>query len=102
MASVAERRPVEGAGMTIPGAERLIWYFMRVSGALLIVLVGGHLLNPTGNADTGEYLGDAIEGGERYELGPGSVAHVPAGLPHSFLILPGEHLTYVLVKFPAP
>ncbi len=32
-----------GAGIGIPGAERLIWYFMRVSGVLLIVLVGGHL-----------------------------------------------------------
>ena len=32
-----------GAGIAIPGAERLIWYFMRVSGALLIVLTGGHL-----------------------------------------------------------
>ena len=32
-----------GAGIAIPGVERLIWYFMRVSGVLLIVLVGGHL-----------------------------------------------------------
>jgi quercetin dioxygenase-like cupin family protein len=60
------------------------------------------MVNPTGNADTGEYLGDAIEGGERRPLGPGSVAHIPAGLPHSFLVPEGEHITYVLVKFPAP
>lgn len=33
-----------GAGVTIPGSERLIWYFMRVSGALLILLAGGHIL----------------------------------------------------------
>lgn len=44
MASVAEGRPVGGAGITIPGAERLIWYFMRISGALLIILAGGHVL----------------------------------------------------------
>jgi succinate dehydrogenase / fumarate reductase membrane anchor subunit len=44
VASIVESRPVEGAGITIPGAERLIWYFMRVSGALLILLAGGHLL----------------------------------------------------------
>lgn len=43
MASIAESRPVEGSGITIPGAERLIWYFMRVSGALLVLLAGGHL-----------------------------------------------------------
>ncbi len=43
MASVAEQRPVGGAGVTIPGSERLVWYFMRISGALLILLAGGHL-----------------------------------------------------------
>ena len=65
------------------------------------LLVGGEMVNPTGNATTGEYLGTAITGGERYELGPGDVAHIPAGLPHSFLVPEGQHLTYVLFKFPA-
>jgi mannose-6-phosphate isomerase-like protein (cupin superfamily) len=66
------------------------------------LLVGGEMVNPTGNATTGEYLGTGIEGGQRHELGPGDVVHIPAGLPHSFLVPEGEHLTYVLVKFPAP
>jgi len=66
------------------------------------LLVGGEMVNPTGNATTGEYLGTAIDGGQRHELGPGDVVHIPAGLPHSFLVPEGEHLTYVLVKFPAP
>jgi mannose-6-phosphate isomerase-like protein (cupin superfamily) len=66
------------------------------------LLVGGEMVNPTGNADTGEYLGTAITGGTRYDLGPGDVIHIPEGLPHSFLVPQGEHLTYVLVKFPAP
>lgn len=44
MASVADGRPVGGAGIAIPGAERLIWYFMRISGALLVILAGGHIL----------------------------------------------------------
>jgi mannose-6-phosphate isomerase-like protein (cupin superfamily) len=66
------------------------------------LLVGGEMVNPTGNATTGEYLGTAIEGGQRHALGPGDVVHIPAGLPHSFLVPEGEHLTYVLVKFPAP
>jgi mannose-6-phosphate isomerase-like protein (cupin superfamily) len=66
------------------------------------LLVGGVMQNPTGNSATGEYLGTGIEGGERYPLGPGSVVHIPAGLPHSFLVPAGQHLTYVLVKFPAP
>jgi succinate dehydrogenase cytochrome b556 subunit len=43
VASVVEGRPVGGAGITIPGAERLVWYFIRLSGVLLIVLAGGHV-----------------------------------------------------------
>ena len=43
MASAAESRPIGGAGIAVPGAERLVWYFMRISGALLILLAGGHL-----------------------------------------------------------
>jgi mannose-6-phosphate isomerase-like protein (cupin superfamily) len=66
------------------------------------LLIGGEMVNPTGNPETGEYLGTAIEGGQRYELGAGDVMHIPNGLPHSFLVPDGEHLTYVLVKFPAP
>ncbi|MCA9876539.1 MAG: succinate dehydrogenase, cytochrome b556 subunit [Thermomicrobiales bacterium] len=40
---MAERRQVSGAGITIPGSERLIWYFMRISGLALVLLAGGHL-----------------------------------------------------------
>ncbi len=43
MASAADSRPVGGAEITIPGADRLIWYFMRISGVLLVVLAGGHI-----------------------------------------------------------
>lgn len=43
VSSVAEGRRVGGAGITIPGSERLIWYFMRISGLMLILLAGGHL-----------------------------------------------------------
>lgn len=31
------------AGVTIPGADRLVWFFLRVSGVLLVLLAGGHL-----------------------------------------------------------
>ena len=32
-----------GYGAAIPGADRLAWYFLRVSGVLLVLLAGGHL-----------------------------------------------------------
>jgi succinate dehydrogenase cytochrome b556 subunit len=44
VASAAGSRPVGGAGITVPGADRLVWYIMRLSGALLIILAGGHIL----------------------------------------------------------
>lgn len=81
--------------------DRIIDVVMVQSGQGTL-LVGGLMQNPTGNPATGEYLGTGVEGGERYPLGPGSVVHIPAGLPHSFLVPEGQHLTYVLVKFPAP
>jgi succinate dehydrogenase membrane anchor subunit len=43
VASVVGSGSVSGTGFAVPGLERLIWYFMRMSGVLLIVLVGGHL-----------------------------------------------------------
>ncbi len=32
-----------GLGVTIPGADRLIWYFIRVSGVLLVLFAGAHM-----------------------------------------------------------
>ena len=49
----------------------------------------------------GEYLGTRLDGGERHVLGPGDVVHIPAGVPHSFLVPRGKHLTYVLLKIPS-
>ena len=48
----------------------------------------------------GEYVGTRLDGGERHPLGPGDIAHIPAGIPHSFLVPQGKHITYVLLKIP--
>ena len=65
------------------------------------LLLGGRMINPKSSSGAGEYLGTGIEGGERHSLGAGDVVHVPAKVPHSFLVPKGKHITYVLVKFPA-
>jgi hypothetical protein len=65
------------------------------------LLLGGKMINPRAGSGAGEYLGTGIEGGERHALGPGDVLHIPAKIPHSFLVPHGKHITYVLVKFPA-
>jgi len=65
------------------------------------LLLGGRMIGSRSGGGAGEYLGTGIEGGERHALGPGDVIHIPAKIPHSFLVPQGKHLTYVLVKFPA-
>jgi hypothetical protein len=64
------------------------------------LLLGGKMINPKASSTAGEWLGTGIEGGERHPLGPGDIIHIPAKVPHSFLVPPGKHITYVLVKFP--
>jgi len=55
------------------------------------VLVGGEQLSvPGGNT-----------GGTRYSLATGDLLHIPAGIPHSYLVPEGGSLTYVLVRIPA-
>jgi len=66
------------------------------------LLLGGKMINPKTSGGAGESLGTGIEGGERHPLGAGDVVHIPAKIPHSFLVPRGKHITYVLVKFPAP
>lgn len=65
------------------------------------LLLGGRMINPRASGGADEYLGTGIEGGERHALAAGDVFHIPAKIPHSFLVPTGKHITYVLVKFPA-
>jgi hypothetical protein len=65
------------------------------------LLLGGRMINPRASSGSGEYLGTGIEGGERHALAAGDIVHIPAKIPHSFLVPAGKHITYVLVKFPA-
>jgi hypothetical protein len=65
------------------------------------VMLGGTMSGKRGDAATGEYLGTALIGGEVHPLAAGDIVHIPAGIPHSFLVPAGKHITYVLLKFPA-
>jgi hypothetical protein len=65
------------------------------------LVLGGKMVNPSARG-TGESVGTGIEGGERHALAPGDLVHIPAKIPHQFLVPEGKHFTYVLVKFPAP
>jgi mannose-6-phosphate isomerase-like protein (cupin superfamily) len=63
------------------------------------VIVGGlvrgnHEIRPT------EWRGGEVTGGEAYELGPGDVLLIAAGLPHRVAPHPGETFIYVTIKTP--
>jgi hypothetical protein len=49
----------------------------------------------------GEWVGTRLTGGDRHALKAGTLVHIPAGIPHSFLVPAGQHVTYVLLKIPA-
>jgi mannose-6-phosphate isomerase-like protein (cupin superfamily) len=67
------------------------------------LVLGGKMINlKASSVGIGEYVGTGIEGGERHALAPGDLVHIPAKIPHNFVIAKGKHITYVLVKFPAP
>jgi len=79
--------------------DSIIDIVMVQSGSGTLVMGGTMVGKRSTNA--GEWLGTRLDGGDRHPLGPGDIVHIPAGIPHSFLVAPGGHITYVLLKIPA-
>jgi hypothetical protein len=65
-----------------------------------VLQLGGTVIDKKATGAPGEYVGSRLEGGERHPLGAGDIIHIPAKIPHAFLVSKGKHITYVLVKFP--
>jgi hypothetical protein len=64
------------------------------------LLLGGTMVGRR-TTGPGESVGTKLDGGERHPLTAGDIVHSPAGIPHSFLVPSGQHITYVLLKIPA-
>ncbi len=62
--------------------------------------LGGTLADKKATGAAGEFVGSRLDGGTRHPLAAGDVIHIPATVPHAFLVPRGGHITYVLVKFP--
>jgi hypothetical protein len=65
------------------------------------LVLGGTMIGSKGTGEKGESAGTDIEGGARFPIAAGDVMHIPAKIPHRFLVPKGKHITYVLFKFPA-
>lgn len=63
-------------------------------------LVMGGTMSGRRGTSAGEWVGTGLEGGDRHALAAGDIVHIPAGIPHSFLVPAGKHITYVLLKIP--
>jgi mannose-6-phosphate isomerase-like protein (cupin superfamily) len=72
-----------------------------VQGGQGTLMLGGTMTGRRAGSGAGEYVGTKLEGGTLHPLAPGDIVHIPATVPHSFLVPKGQHLSYVLLKFPA-
>lgn len=70
--------------------------FQTLAGAATLV-TGGTVVRPR-SAGSGEIVGISIEGGTRQELRQGEIVHVPAGVPHQFLIAGEKSIAFLVVK----
>ena len=66
-----------------------------------VLQLGGVMQGKKQSSGEGEFVGSRLEGGERHPLNVGDVVHIPASVPHAFLVPAGKQITYVLLKFPA-
>ncbi|HYA16078.1 MAG TPA: hypothetical protein VEF06_01360 [Bryobacteraceae bacterium] len=63
-------------------------------------LVSGGTI-PDGKATSPvEVRGSSIAGGTSRHVGPGDIIHIPAGMPHQFLLGKDHTLTYFALKLP--
>jgi uncharacterized RmlC-like cupin family protein len=49
-----------------------------------------------------ELHGTTIKGGSSRRVTTGDVIHIPTGVPHQFILAPGETITYLVVKVVDP
>ncbi len=61
------------------------------------LVTGGKLVNGRVQKP-GEIRGTSIDGGERHPVTPGDIIHIPAGVPHQFLIDKGKPFAYFVLK----
>ena len=59
--------------------------------------IGGTVTGQRAIAD-GDWRGGVATGFEEYELGPGDILWVPAGMAHQFIVTPGQPFQYFTVK----
>lgn len=70
---------------------------MVIQSGTATFVSGGEVIDPVKTAPN-EIQGSSLRGGVGRTVGPGDVIEVPVGLPHQFLLAPGDQITYLVVK----
>jgi mannose-6-phosphate isomerase-like protein (cupin superfamily) len=76
--------------------EKFADLFVVLAGSA--TLLTGGLVAGARSIAPGETRGTGIEGGARQTLRAGELAHVPAGIPHQFLLKSEETITCLVMK----
>jgi mannose-6-phosphate isomerase-like protein (cupin superfamily) len=71
-------------------------HFVVTEGEATLI-VGGTVVNEK-ETGPGEKRGTAITGGKEYQMVPGVIITVPAGMPHWTVLKPGAHLRAAVFK----
>jgi uncharacterized RmlC-like cupin family protein len=74
---------------------------MFIEGGEASIVIGGRVPDAKTTAPH-EMRGSKIEGGQRQTVRPGDVLHIPAKMPHQFLLEPGQTIDYYTVKVVTP
>lgn len=70
---------------------------MVIQSGSATFVAGGQVIDPVKSAPD-EIQGSSLHGGVGRTVSAGDVIEVPVGLPHQFLLAPGEQITYLVVK----
>ena len=80
-----------------------LWIVESGQGTLVVggTLVGAKQVNGADGETRGEMTGTSIDGGERHEVSPGDVIHIPPKTPHQIQVPPGKSITYLRIAIPS-
>lgn len=76
--------------------DRFADFFFVLQGSATL-LSGGSVQDAKAAGD-GETRGSAVIDGQRTELAPGDVVHIPAGVPHQLIVPENVTFTYFVIK----
>ena len=75
--------------------DRADFIVVREGGGKIVI---GGTITRGRSSGPGEIRGEAIEGGKPYTVAAGDSLYIPIGVPHQFLVAPGQHLVTIIVK----